>query len=358
MSALAAAVGHLDLDGRLRDAFDEALRAARAEAPTVRIAVALGGLPVDLRVTGAALAESLFRPFRHLELDASTAEAAPVLTIEAWSWAETGVPLPRFPADLAPCSADGNTSYRQQPGGRALADRRAMRILAGYEGVATLSYSDLAKPFRSLLIPLLHDRGRQLLHGGMVVPRPGGPGLLLAGRSGSGKSTVALSALAAGLGFLGDDHVCVELEGERFIGHSLYGTCGIAPGHLPEFAHVPGQVTGAPDRAKRVVLLASEELPRLVRSATIGAIVVPAIRPGGPTRSVRASRGEAMRALMPGSISPRFPGAPSHRHRQFEGIASLAARLPAFRLELGPDLATIPPALRELEARLSPDATE
>jgi hypothetical protein len=65
-----------------------------------------------------------------------------------------------------------------------------------------------------------------------------------------------------------------------------------------------------------------------------------------------------MRALMPGSISPRFPGAPSHRHRQFEGIASLAARLPAFRLELGPDLATIPAALRELEARLSPDATE
>ena len=186
----------------------------------------------------------------------------------------------------------------------------------------------------------------------MVVSRPGGPGLLLAGRSGSGKSTVALSALAGGFGFLGDDHLCVGRDGDPFTVHSLYATCGIAHDHLAKFAHLPGSVTRGPDRDKCVVLLSPEALPRLVRSATIGAIVVPVIRPDGPTRVREASRGEAMRALMPGSISPRLLTAEASRYRQFESMAVLAAQLPTFRLELGPDLDTIAPALRELAAGL------
>lgn len=353
MTALAGAARDPAPGPRLRDAFEEALAAARTRAPTATVAIAVGGVPVQLSVTGEALAERLFAPFGHLALDPGAVGSLPVLAIDAWSQAETGVAPPEFPVGRTPYSADGDFCYRNQPGERSLADRRAARILGGFEGAQRLSYSDLAKPFRSLLIPLLQDRGRQLLHGGMSVP-PGGPGLLLAGRSGSGKSTVALSALAAGFGFLGDDHVCVALDDEHAIGYSLYATCGIAPDHLASFAHLPGRVMSAPDRAKRVVLLTPEALPRLVRSAAIGAIVVPVIRPDGPTRFVRASPAAAMRALIPGSITPRPPTEHSDRHRQFEGVGALAARLPAFWLELGPDLGAIAPALCELAATCHP----
>ena len=316
------------------------------------MAITLGGLPLRITITGPDLAERLFRPFRHLEVSHSTVRADAFI-IEAWSQAETGVAIPELGVEPVPYSPDGNLCYRRQPNGRAVADRRSRRILAGFESAAGLSYSDLAKPFRSLLIPLLHDGGRQLIHGGMVIADPDTSGLLLAGRSGSGKSTVALSALAAGFGFLGDDHLAISSEGGRLVAHSLYATCGISAGHLANFPRLPGRVVSAPDRDKNVILLAPEENGRLIAAAPIGAVVMPVIVPGAETGFRRASRGETLRALIPGSISPRLPVLQDGRGWQFDGIGAIAARMPGYRLELGADLASIPPVLRGLAAELA-----
>lgn len=353
MSALASESGMTAVDDALLQGFERARDAASRHAATIVFAFSLSGIPTLLRVAGPALAERLIRPFRHLETDLA-ALREPALAIDAWSRAETGIAPPRdIPPGHPPHSIDGRLVYRNQPGGRAVADRRQGRIIACFDEASRLSYSDAAKPFRSLLIPLLHDRGRQLLHGGLVAAAPGAPALLLAGRSGSGKSTVALAALAAGFRFLGDDHTCLELSEAAVIGHSLYATCGIEPGHLGRFAQLPGDAVATPDGAKSVVYLAPRALHRLDRSARIAAVVIPEIRPGGVTEARPTSRGDALRALMPGSISLLVAASRTRESPQFSGIGALVERLPAYRLALGPDLAAIAPALRRLSAALA-----
>jgi len=352
MSALAAERGMTGVNEALLENFERAQDAASRRAAVVVFAFSLGGIPTRLSVAGPVLAERLVRPFRHLETDPA-ALASPALTIDAWSQAETGIAPPR---DLQPAhpphSVDGRLAYRNQPGGRAIADRRQGRILACFDAAERLSYSDLAKPFRSLLIPLLHDRGRQLLHGGLVAAAPDAPALLLAGRSGSGKSTVALAALADGFHFLADDHTCLELAEEAVIGHSLYATCGIEPTHLAHFPQLPGDAVASPDGAKSVVYPMPKAQARLGRSARIAAIVIPEIRPGGVTETRPTTRGDALRALMPGSISILVAAPATRESPQFSGIGALVERLPAYRLSLGPDLADIAPALRRLSAAL------
>jgi hypothetical protein len=353
MSALASERGMTAVNDALLQRFERARDAASRHAATIVFAFSLSGIPTLLRVTGPALAERLIRPFRHLETDLA-ALREPALAIDAWSEAETGIAPPRdIPEGHPPHSIDGRLAYRNQPGGRAVADRRQGRIIACFDAAERLSYSDVAKPFRSLLIPLLHDRGRQLLHGGLIAASSDAPALLLAGRSGSGKSTVALAALAAGFRFLGDDHTCLELAEKAAIGHSLYATCGIEPGHLGRFTQLPGDAVATPDGAKSVVYLAPRALHRLDRAARIAAIVIPEIRPGGVTETRPTSRGDALRALMPGSISILVAAPETRESPQFNGIGALVERLPAYRLALGPDLAAIAPVLRRLSAALA-----
>ncbi len=350
MNLSAAGLAGGEADALLRRSFAEAFASAAGRlAPQVRT-VRLGGLAVRVEIAGPLLAERLLRPWQHL-LDDGTASAA--FGLRAWSEEETGIATPSFPFAPKPYSVDGRIAWRHQANGRALADRGERLILAGFHGAGQLTYSDLAKPFRSLLIPLLRDAGRQLIHGGVVAARRGAPGLLLAGRSGSGKSTMAVAALAGEFAFLGDDHVALAREGGRFIAHSLYATCGLAADHLAAFPALPGEIVAAPDRSKRVLLLAPGESDRLASSAGIGAIVIPEIVPGAGARAVPASRGEALRALIPGSISPRLPAEERARNWQFAGLSDLAASLPAFRLEMGRELGAIPAALRELSARLA-----
>ena len=350
MNLPAAGLAGGEADTLLREDFAKAFVLAVGRIARVVRMLRLGGLPVRVEIAGPRLAERLLRPWLHLLGDEET---PPSFRIQAWSEEETGVAIPEFPFEPKPYSADGRIAYRNQTNGRALADRGERLILAGFDAASHLTYSDIAKPFRSLLIPMLHDAGRQLIHGGVVARAVDAPGLLLAGRSGSGKSTVAVAALAGGLAFLGDDHVALSQEGGRFMAHSLYATCGLAADHLKAFPSLPGEIVAPPDRGKRVLLLAPGESDRLARSVAIGAIVIPTIVPGAGARAVPASRGEALRALIPGSISPRLPAAEQARNWQFAGVGDLAASLPAFHLEMGSDLGTIPAALRALSVRLS-----
>src|SRR5262249_5424382 len=63
---------------------------------------------------------------------------------------------------------------------------------------------------RFLATVLLHAERYAVFHGAALVDRRGG-GLLLAGPSGHGKSSLALGLVARGFGFLGDDYAPLDL---------------------------------------------------------------------------------------------------------------------------------------------------
>ena len=102
--------------------------------------------------------------------------------------------------------------YLDIPGhGRALCDAQTSRVQVSYPGAAEKGLWFLSHPLFTIpLAELLKRRGLYMVHAaGLAVA---GRGLLVAGQSGAGKTTLALALLRAGFDFLADDTVFLSSE--------------------------------------------------------------------------------------------------------------------------------------------------
>ena len=110
-----------------------------------------------------------------------------------------------------------------------VSDRRRITLTPA-KGAAE---EDIAAMLVATVLPaLLWSRGDVVLHAAAASRSPKGPGWLLLGDSGAGKSTRLLRAIGAGAHAIADDSVCLRLEGERVMASGL-------PGGV--FARRPGQ---------------------------------------------------------------------------------------------------------------------
>jgi len=118
---------------------------------------------------------------------------------------------------------------------------------------------------RFLAAVLLHAEPQAVFHGAALVDRGGG-GLLLAGPSGHGKSSLTLALVERGFGFLGDDYAPLDLS-----------SATLWP--FPRTASVlPGGTAPLPEGVRR--LAERREAPRLFGKALvdIGAVFPEALR--------------------------------------------------------------------------------
>jgi hypothetical protein len=319
----------------LEAAFDRAAaRRGGAVARTYRI----GDHAVRLRLAGPALDAPLTPAWRHLEGPG----APPALTVSAWDGASTGVGLPP-----APWGADAYLPQGRIRGfddGPVLAAHDAgtgiLNVLDRERGRATWWTPDAAAlpswetgaPLRILVHWWVADRGLQLVHAAAVATAAGAA--LLVGRGGSGKSTTALACLRAGLGYLADDYCLVASDPPRVF--SLYGTAKLDGAMLARFPELAGRVRN-PDRPageKAVLVLPAAGAGGLRPAAPLRALVVPRVSGADPPRLRPAARAEALRALAPSTIF-QLPGAGAGALGR---LGAVVRALPAFVLELGPDL--------------------
>lgn len=314
-----------------------AYQAAAAVAPPVRRWFGVAGLRLCVDVAGPELAERLFAPMAHIEIDPS-ADLPASITIKAWSEAETSVSNPA-----------GEVFEWSEPGGDL--------IIASLPGARLLQRLTLARPFQRALVSLLADRELPSVHGGLIAVSEGQPGLLLIGPNGSGKSTSCLSAVFDGFRLVGEDCLAIERTQTGYRGHSLYCSCNLTVASRQMFGTLPGPLLFPPDAppdAKAVMLLpaAGAQSP-MVRSLAVDAVVFPEIagRPG-ESKTVPIGVAEAYRRLMPGLRLMRY-FEPSQRQDHHDRLAGMIADLPCYRLDLGSDIEAIPTALRKLSATLS-----
>ena len=87
-------------------------------------------------------------------------------------------------------------------------NRRKRRAIYWINQIEQLSFWEIAAPFRTILRWWAEDHGFQLAHAAVVGRE--GKGVLLAGRSGQGKSTTAATCLDAGLDYVSDDYVLLS----------------------------------------------------------------------------------------------------------------------------------------------------
>ena len=325
------------------------LRGPVPETPAVTERLSLAGRIIQARFSSVPLAERLIRSVRHLR---TTEQARPDLTIDCWTVG------PELAASLPPgWSPTGLTYLERDPcyvtweppeGPLVIYDRERRRGWMCFGTVDSVLNWEVARPFRKILHWWSADQSLQLIHAAAVGTIQGG--VLLAGRSGAGKSTTALACLAEGLAYAGDDYCLAEPGRAPFV-HAIY-LSGVGNAQTAQLVPtLREQLLAAPrmpaeDRAKHLIF-ADEVAPCAVtRGFPLRGIVIPRITGGASSRLEPLSAAEALRALAPSTVL-QLPG------RRAEGLArlgQLVRSVPSWQLYLGDNPRTAVDTIRGLLA--------
>jgi len=169
-----------------------------------------------------------------------------------------------------------------------------------------------------------------------------GQGVLLIGKSGSGKSTSSLACLCGGLDFLGEDYIGLEITPKgSVIGHSLYNSVFLERAHLRRFKELsPYVIVGQHTKEEKATIVLSEAFgPQLKPSVPIRALGLTRVNGQSLKSQFRfASKGEALLGLGPSCLFQ----IPSRGAESFPKLVELTNLVPSYHLDLGSDLNTIP----------------
>lgn len=307
--------------------------------PDPRDGFCLGGVPVRLEVASATLAgriepwlaEAFLLEAREQEDPRS--ETPPLhLRARAGSAPE---PVPAAASRQSAATGDrvrrlGERVFLTFPeahGHLDLAAGRAELWLA--DAWWTLPRKQQQDPWLLSLVWLLRERGRYAFHASAVVRD--GRGLLIAGNSGSGKSSTALALIDQGWDWLADDVVVLDPGSPPRLR-------GLAQGFAlsPALAHrLPG-LTGEAGPDKILADLTRLYPGRRAASCLPAALLFPRVTGEEVSRLEPLAPTEALLALLPASAGLLVGGASGPPH--LDALRRLATTLPAFRLEAGRDV--------------------
>lgn len=215
---------------------DYAHRWQRAYPPTGALYLRAADGIVRVASNSAALLDKLRRYFGELVCSAAPA-IFDVVALEA-STPELAHPLTIWPPD--PGKTKIKDEYADLPDGRLLRKRQTGMVFAyGHGGGTTIgpalkNDNQVVNFINNRLIQRALDRGALLCHAAGI--EHGGRGILLAGLSGRGKSTLALHLLERGCRFISNDRLLLSVPQKTTADTAVApGQCG----HQPTIAGVP-----------------------------------------------------------------------------------------------------------------------
>lgn len=316
----------------------------------------VGGFRVRLRGAGEALLDELWPALAHLgdERANGVGDLAPDLTIELWDTASTGVELPEigwmFDPDGDPRairvarSHDVRMSYRASERELVGLDRARDLAVMWVPDHADITVHVRGAPFIVLWHWWMRARDAHPVHAGAVGDADGGA--LLVGRGGSGKSTTSILCLLDGMSYASDDYVVLRATPEPYAA-SLYSTAKLDPTHATRFPELePALRRGRPTDEKVLAFMHGFRPDRVVRGFPVRAVLSPRVTDSVRTTLHRIRPAEALAALAPSTILQL----PIPDPTVFAAIAEVVRQVPSYRLELGRDLASVAPAVREAMA--------
>jgi hypothetical protein len=332
-----------NLIGLKRSYFDDVVRpvlaAVAAQCSSDTRTFAIAGKRIAFRFYSARLAERLSLAFAH---HAVVDDGVPDLTISIWdsvaSRVAMAMPWTRGDHCYDPFAEPALT--RQSFIGAYVFGEPSLNL---YDADAREAYFWLpdaqqipgwvqAAPFRSILHWFFSPTGLHLVHG--AVLSKAGRAVLVSAKGGSGKSTTALSCVAAGMDYLGDDYVGVTM-GERPTAHCLYNSAKVGPEGLEAFPEWARFVRDTPpgDNNKSVLYMAEAAPGRVSRAAPLTGILIPVPQKAERTYLAPASKMQAILALAPTTVFQlALSGGES-----VTPLRTLVESLPCHFLMLGPD---------------------
>lgn len=309
----------------------------------------IGSDTLRLEFASPALVSHLTRALQHL----AAPGGEPALTVRCFDSESCGLPMPAPPWSHDDYLARGAIRGWEEGDYRALylMDHHHLHLYdqAGNRGIywaqkpSYVPWWEQTFPMRQILHWWGRDLPYQPIHAG-AVGLPAG-GVLIAGRSGSGKSTSCLSCLNSPLGYAGDDYVLLDLSPETPWVWSLYGTAKVVPDNLARLPWLHDWIVNPGElETQKAVLYVNERRPEaMLPGFPIRAILIPRITGQPETRLTPARSFDAMQAIAPTCVFHLVGDA----GRTMSKIAELCRRVPAYWLEAGTDLPQIPDRILE-----------
>jgi hypothetical protein len=325
---------------------------ARAEEGVHSRHLNLAGRAVELSATASM--SYLARPLDHLATR-PTSNTDPDLTIYAWQGPREGlaIDLPwqrGAVADSVGLATDRfRVNYHAPSGLLCMWDRHTHTALYWVRQAESLPFWEIASPFRILFHWWAQSWGGQVAHAAAVGVE--GRGVLLVGKSGSGKSTATLACLRQGLEFVGDDYVLLTTDPVP-TAHPLYASAKLHPAALakyfPEWARHVGARVGP--EAKCVLYLGDVPGMGRQKALTLEAMVLPEVTNDSLPAIVPAPPGHTWLALVPSTVFQL----PDARETTLAFFSTFTRRLPSFRLTTGRDPQRLPEVIRNFLASATP----
>ena len=187
--------------------------------------------------------------------------------------------------------------------------------------------------FRILFHFWTRDLPAQLVHAGAMAKN--GTGVLIPGKSGSGKSTSCLNLLRTGYDYLGDDYVWVEI-GEQTKVFSLYQSAKIEADNLHErFSDWIPYMSNPIDYLQQKAIFDIKNLyPSAgISSSLIKAILLPKVAHQEKTEFEKANPTHALMAMAPTTLHHL----PHNRQSSYQKLMKISSALPSYHWHLGGD---------------------
>jgi hypothetical protein len=205
---------------------------------------------------------------------------------------------------------------------------------------AKTPYYEKGYPFTTIFNWWMEHQNRQCVHAAAVGNETGG--VLLPGKSGSGKSTTSLACLDSELLYVSDDTSLISCEHEPFV-YSLYNTAKI--GHFQHLPRLESYVSNAVrvENEKGMIFLHQHFPEKIISGFPLKGILVPRITGGKATHIKPATPGMALKALAPSTLF-QLPGAGLGAFRL---MSQLVKNVPCYELELGTHMEDIPEVIQQ-----------
>lgn len=198
-------------------------------------------------------------------------------------------------------------------------------------------------PFQLIFHWWLRGQGHQLTHAAVVGYERGG--VLLAGKSGSGKSTTALVCMRAGMRYVSEDY-CVLSDGPEVWGYSIYNSAKLEEATLLKFPSLSPHIAN-PQRKKGDKALVFHHLfqpEKILLGLPLKALLILQVEKGADSWLEPIDLPGAVAALAVSTMWQLTHTGPAVFHH----LRRVAQEMPRYHLHLGSDLSQIPQIIEAL----------